>query len=305
MAQKKERDGPMDDSQNGQTPAPRRIIAICGIASSSAHLINEQPDGVELWGSSQTYGVVRRRIDRWFEIHDPGAWRGASASNRSQLRDPGRYGWLQQEKPFPIYMLEEYSDVPNSVAYPFQDLAQFYTQWAARALDGNDIIEPYLTSSIAYMLALAVYERPDEIRLLGIDMAAATEYVEQRACLEYYIGVADGLGITVAIPDVSPILKDRLYGGPREFSEAVLQHRRRDLVKERERLAAQLNWVAGQIDDCDYWLQAFGKARIMNPLSIKQLNSPKGHEFAVSRLMVGTNRERGGQPVVTGDSDDF
>lgn len=55
----------------------------------------------------------------------------------------------------------------------------------------------YFTSSIAYMLALAIMKKPKEINLWGIDMEAGTEYVHQRPCVLYWIGQAEARGITV------------------------------------------------------------------------------------------------------------
>ncbi len=55
----------------------------------------------------------------------------------------------------------------------------------------------YFTSSIAYMLALAITKAPKEINIWGIDMEQGTEYEHQRPCVLYWIGQAAARGIKV------------------------------------------------------------------------------------------------------------
>ena len=47
----------------------------------------------------------------------------------------------------------------------------------------------------------------DEIGLWGVDMKAEDEYAYQRPNIEYWLGIAEGKGIKVHIPEASPILK--------------------------------------------------------------------------------------------------
>lgn len=102
--------------------------------------------------------------------------------------------WLQEEHPFPIYMLDHYPQFPSSVRYPIE---------AVIAAVGHD----YFTSTVAYALAL-VLTMPDvvEVGLWGIDLVHETEYGEQRPCAEYLIGRLEGKGIKVTIPSKSALL---------------------------------------------------------------------------------------------------
>jgi len=298
-----ETDGQKGSPDANGTPPEPRIIAIVGMAGSSAKEANGQPENVEIWGSGTSYAVLTKKPTRWFETHSPAAWRGPGASLRAGLRDPGRYGWLQRAD-FPIYMLEKYDDVPTSIPYPAEDMAnETFPWWWVHYQGENERweLEPYLTSGPAWALAMAVHERPDEIRIFGIDMVGDGEYAHQRACLELYIGQARGMGIKVTIPAVSPLGKDPLYGGPREFTQATLEQYRTSLVNERDRVTASYNFLNGQISATDYWLQAFGKNSLMNPIAIKALNDPQlTHEWF---LAAGTPRGKGGMnvPVVTGE----
>jgi hypothetical protein len=68
--------------------------------------------------------------------------------------------------------------------YPLADVIRFFNS-------------RYFTSSIAYMLALAIYRGYKKIVLIGIDMEVQSEYEFERPCVAYWIGQADARGITV------------------------------------------------------------------------------------------------------------
>src|ERR1051326_9602101 len=154
-------------------------VAIVGFAQSTRELANAVADDVEVWGENQLYRAgFLRRAERWFELHARHLW-----DTRLDVRRPSDYaGWLAAF-PGPVYTLEREPDIPHSVRYPIE----------AVVADVGD----YLTSTVAYMLALAIHERREAIHLYGVDMATNSEYAEQRACCEYLIGLARGRGISI------------------------------------------------------------------------------------------------------------
>lgn len=178
------------EKRNGTThEVATRVVALVGTAGSSRDLVHEQGDDVELWGLNASYTWMPR-WDRWFEMHDRGKYDHFVGEHLA---------WLQAAE-CPVYMVQHYADIPHSQAFPVERATQ------------NGRFRSLFTSSVAYMLGLAVAEGFQEIRLCGIDMAMESEYAHQRAACEYWIGVAEGLGIKVTIPDVSPIGKAALYG---------------------------------------------------------------------------------------------
>lgn len=72
---------------------------------------------------------------------------------------------------------------------------------------------PAIESSVAFSMALAMEEQPDEIGLFGIDLTSSEEYVYQRANMAYLIGRAEGAGIKVWIHPDSGLLKSQWTGG--------------------------------------------------------------------------------------------
>ena len=132
------------------------------------------------------------KTDRIFETHK-------HFRNYLGNREDGDFhvGGLRMAK-VPVYMLEKHDDIPMSVKYPFEEV----TQLIGKTVSGT----PYLESSIAYMVALAIYEKVDRIGIWGVDLHCKSEYAYQRPNLEYLIGLARGKGIKVYIPPQSALL---------------------------------------------------------------------------------------------------
>ena len=175
------REEPVPEAAGG-----RRIVCIAGCSNNNRLAANMQEPWVELWSLTDAYKFLTRRIDRWFEMHREGYYEG-------------RVEWMKYAgNTLPTYMLDHTPEFPSSLAYPIKDVAN----------SGRT----YFTSSVAYMLALAVHEGFDEIRIVGINLDTRLEYLEQRACVEYWIGQADGRGIEVKIAGNSSLLEGFLYG---------------------------------------------------------------------------------------------
>lgn len=174
--------------------AKTRTVAICGTASSSRDEVLRQPADVELWGLNKSYTWMPR-WDRWFDVH-----------LKAAHSDPAQVEWMAKQT-IPIYMREHYDHIPTSVRYPVEDVT------------GHGNYLTLFTSSIAYMIAMAVHEGVGEIRLLGVDMATGTEYAYQRDGCLYWVGIAQAKGIKVYIPDVSPLGRGALYGADNPLTD--------------------------------------------------------------------------------------
>lgn len=120
----------------------------------------------------------------------------------------------------PVYTYGVDERIPTSVAYPYDEIVERYgTDWI------GDTKRPYLTSTAAYMLALAVYEHDngetvDEIRLAGIELSIGTEYFHQKPCVEFWLGMAMGRGIRIGqSPYGTSLLVGQIYA--REHGESL------------------------------------------------------------------------------------
>lgn len=106
------------------------------------------------------------------------------------------------ERRVPFYSVRTYEDIPQSVEYPLREVVE-------------KVKVPYFENSIAYMIALAIVEGYEQIDLYGVAQMGAHEYVKERGCVEYWLGVAAGLGLAVGIHTHSLLLRgtsEYMYG---------------------------------------------------------------------------------------------
>lgn len=165
-------------------------IALVGTAHTASQAPFDDP-AWEIWGCSPNQQLAR--WDRWFEQHD-----------ETTLRSPGNapyFQWLSQQTSR-IYMQNLYPEIPVGVLYPMASVTERFGTW-------------FLTSTIAYMMALALMEWPEEIALYGIEMAAKGEYASQKPGCRFFIQTARLVGIKVWAPPGCEIMEEGfLYGYP-------------------------------------------------------------------------------------------
>jgi hypothetical protein len=187
----------------------RKSVCILGTASTMKQAPFED-ETFDMWGvSSLTENPECKRLDRTFELH-PRRYFG-------QLPVMVR---LSKYKG-PIYMQEHFEDIPNSVAYPREEVkAMFYLDAMGENL--------FVTNTITWMILLALYEGYQDIALFGVHMAHDTEYRYQAPSCSWALGIIQGYILsgkpyTLHIPDESELLKARYEYGFDEPSELMLE----------------------------------------------------------------------------------
>jgi hypothetical protein len=230
-----------------------RNIAIVGSAESTRDLAPFGDMSWEIWGLAW-----RRypRVDLLFEIHDPVLWSGyAPATYRDELAASA----------VPVYMRTPHDDIPAAIRYPLEHIAAELSPRGAADV---------WTSSIAYMLALAIAELGRDgggsIGLYGVDMALEGEYAYQRTACEYLIGLARGRGITVLIPEQSTLCRANFVyglapgaGGLQRatgITPGVLRKRLEHYAAERRKTQEQMNAAIARLNTLD---GAEGEAKAM------------------------------------------
>lgn len=167
---------------------PTKKVAIVGGGPSRRKAPFDDPSW-EIWAfSSRRWRYPR--VDRWFELH-------AMTDLRQQLATyrPGRRSWrgymrMLKQMRCPVYMQQPHPDIPTSVRFPVELVLERFGRC--------------FTSTVSYLVALAIIEGYDCIGLWGIDVRRG-EYLKQRPALKYLLSVAKNQGIRVVLPPESPL----------------------------------------------------------------------------------------------------
>ena len=247
----------------------RDKLAIVGFCSPHREWAPYNDPEWDVWGLNR--GAIfmeayrKPAADMWWEMHGRAIWEW-------EQRRPGNHlKWLQQF-PGPIVMHEAVPAViPNSVEYPFEAVAADIGRDIFRfTIPGNENPKlggnkpqaeiPYLSSTIALQIALAIYLGYEEIALFGIDLNTTSEYAWQKPGVEHMLGIAAGRGIKVHIPDMCPLLKGNVYGRGYKRPEGEtmslpqVEERLRALQDEHEAFIRELQLAQGGLKAIE-WVQ--------------------------------------------------
>jgi hypothetical protein len=161
-----------------------------------------------------------KRVERWFDLH-PALCYTMEVKNGRRY-----YEWLKNLTT-PVYMQKHAAEIPASVKYPRE---RIQAEWPGIPFG----------SQTAWMIALALSEGYDTIGLFGIHYQHDTEYFEQRANAELWVGIAYGRGVKVVIPEGCPLAKEpaQRYGYDTHSAEDFAERRRKmKESKDRDAIA--------------------------------------------------------------------
>lgn len=229
------------------TKRHRKKLAIVGFASSSRMLAPFDDDDWEIWAMNQLYRFIPRAT-RWFEIHNRPMFEA------DIVRDTDYVGWLQK-CPIPIYAADVFNDIPASVRYPIEDVTRKF----GVTFVGDVHPRPYFTSSPAYMVALGIALGFEEIGIWGIDLVVGREYDYEKACMEYFLGIATGRGIKVTLPVQTALLKAAYRYGidptppPGPFSKEMFESRMNQLQQRKQQLLTEVYAIDGAVQEHQHW----------------------------------------------------
>ena len=232
-----------------------KSVAIVGFAVQTRDLANAEPPEVEVWGMNVNH-VFLKRWDRWFQLH-PQSWHKGKYG-----RDDAHLAFLRTCN-VPLYMNDPMPDIPTATPFPYGAIAE-------------DLGRDYLTSTGAHAIALAIHECYDEIKVYGINVATDLEYVEQRPCIEWLLGIAQGRGIKVTLPAYTMLLAGRRYPLG-ERSEI-------DFIQERLR-QSRSDFMAG-------WAKVYQLLGAYKAL-VQAGQNPHGVKIQFVREMMRLQKDRG------------
>jgi len=165
-------------------------IAIVGTAPSSVNLAPFQDESWEIWACSPA-GMPLVRVNQWFELH---------RYIRGAVSFPEEYCDFLAKFEGPVWVAKDTPEIPTAELFPWEELVQKYSPY-------------FFTSTIAWMLAMAIEMNPSHIAMFGVDMGAEEEYKDQKIGCHFFALQAQMKGIDVSVPPESSLFCPApLYG---------------------------------------------------------------------------------------------
>lgn len=236
----------------------KKKIAIVGTTSSLVDAPYNDPEW-EIWGLNGAYAAMPR-YDRWFDMH--------SIEVLKKYHQSDYFTFLNK---VPNLMMAHVSaEVPNAQQFPAMELVGKYGR--------------YFTNTVSWLIAYAIEElmkqEPDDrkptIGLWGINMAMDTEYSIQRPSCEYFLGVAEGKGIDVIIPDSSELMKCSFLYGIEEVPAFVkkMPDKKRELTNNYNEVLQEEDEVMAFMGSIQGYMQAMTDA-----INLAETEQPKAVKF--------------------------
>ena len=117
-----------------------------------------------------------------------------------------------------IFTIEEFKSRVNFKKAPYYSSVKTPGIDMAREYPLKEVVDfvkvPYFSNTICYMLAYAMFQKVDSVDLYGIAQMGAHEYVQEKAGVEFWIGMLLGHGIQVNIKTQSSLLQNFGSGYP-------------------------------------------------------------------------------------------
>ncbi len=107
------------------------------------------------------------------------------------------------------------SSIPNPEIercepYPFKEVV-------------NKFSKPYFTNTICYMIAYALLKGVRDIELWGVAQMGANEYLSERAGVEFWIGLAAGMGVKISFMTPTLLLQNIQMNYPYGYVRTIDQ----------------------------------------------------------------------------------
>ena len=209
-------------------------IAIMGSAPSSRMEAPFNDQNWDIWSCSPP-NFDLPRVDAWFELHNLDRKLGPPENQKyvEALKAHGR-----------VYITNLDPRLPDAAEFPWQEMLQEFGPY-------------FFSSSIAWMMAYAIKQKPTEMGLWGVDMSAESEYGYQRAGCHYFMQEASKRGIKLTVPSTSDIaMPHPLYAIKEHWPMWHKVQARKKELKQKRQLA--LNAIEAATKDMDMLNGAVG-----------------------------------------------
>lgn len=177
-------------------------LAIVGRGKSRKYL--EYQDDMDYWAfNDNAMSVPAGRLTAMFEMHGD-LW---TTERYNVVGAEGYRDWLKQRHGFPIFMHAADGLVPSSREYPLEAARQL----CSHVLVGGKSVRDFFTSSTPYALALAILSGYKRVEMWGIELDTGTEYEKARNSIFFWLGIAAGRGVEIALHESNRLFDAELY----------------------------------------------------------------------------------------------
>lgn len=161
---------------------PTRAVCIVGSVPATRAMAPFDDKNVEIWGVGHPGGLPRMEV--FWDLHDFDTY-------GPELKD--YLTWAANfTSRFVVGHPHCMSRVKHPVLYPVHDMIAEHGTF-------------FFSSTVAWMMALAIAQKSSAIHVYGIDMATSEEYMRQKAGIKHFEQVAKKAGIPVFYPPGSDL----------------------------------------------------------------------------------------------------
>lgn len=173
-------------------------IAIVGANTHIRKLAPYDDKSWEIWTFSPHNHGMLPRFDRWFELHAP------LVPHNSHL--PRYLEFLRGLRA--VTVRDKDCGLRDPVLYPEREMLDRFGPF-------------FFTSSAAWLMALAISERPAKIGIWIASYHKGDPYEHQLPGVQYFVQKAREAGIEIVCPAESKSVTPKIYGGKSNLGEAA------------------------------------------------------------------------------------
>lgn len=221
-------------------------LAIVGMYGGTRDQAPWDDESYDIWCLNEAYykDTWVKRYTMWWQMHDNGVI-------FQNINDKDHAAWLANCGA-PVMMMETHESIPNSVAFPIDEVIQeFGTK--------------YISSSFAFMVIAAWAMEYERVEAFGFKMSNDGEYFKQRPNADYWLGrlMEREPKMRVYMPEDTEILRGDFYAYETTHQSilSAIDKRRTGLTVEKEIWNNKSSYYEGQAR----LLQKFAKAGIEYP----------------------------------------
>jgi len=161
--------------------------------------IKEVPKGEIVYGCNDAF-LRTPTVTHTFHMHDLEAFykdKNTHSSTKLCVEH------IKDHPEMEFYTVKAWDMIPTAKEYPLQEVVKRFGTC-------------YFTSSIEYMIAYALMKGATKLKFYGINMTVKQEYIDQKPGVEFWLGMAKGMGVEYELQhEYTSLMKTRdglLYG---------------------------------------------------------------------------------------------